>query len=498
MLFNEKMDFLMKITNTKNSSLARFMTIDASYVSRMRRGDRAMPNNTELIESMAEYFAKKSRDDYIKSAVLSSMNMNADTSISEETLKELIFSWLTHDSRDGRSGTVNNILSSISSITPGTISAGDGNDSDIVVYYGTEGQKQASLSLLNMALADKNINELLLYSDENPDLILDNPSFSKTWTGLITKLVNRGIHINVIHKISRDINEMLHVINQWLPLYLTGNVDPYYYPHLRDGVYKRTLYVVPNLAAVSSSSIGSISDGTANMLVTDPKLVDAFTGEFYSYMSLCRPVLKILRNGSIMEALLDSLRGSGGITIFSSGISHLTIPVSMHKGLLERGAKCDISYSGDLEEYLMSIGPFLERFEITCFGYLHRAGDIKDGKVKIPLSNILYGKELYYTPEEYRLQLLNIIYYMENYPSFKFMLMKEDTFPDIELYVSKDKDAFIIQCSILSALKIQEDSMRYAFYHYITSNKNIDSSVTREKTLEILRALADELAESEV
>ena len=226
MPFCDKLDFLMKITNTKNSTLARYVTIDASYISRMRRGDRAMPNNPGLIESMAEYFSRRSRDDYIKSAVLSNMNMNSDTSISEETLKELILNWLTHNDSSGHTGTVNNILSSISNMSNGAISPNDSKDNDIVVYYGTEGKRQATLSLLNMALAGKGIKELLLFSDENPDLMLDNPSFSKTWTELITKLVARGVHINVIHKISRDINEMLHVINQWLPLYLTGNVDP--------------------------------------------------------------------------------------------------------------------------------------------------------------------------------------------------------------------------------------------------------------------------------
>ena len=498
MPFCDKLDFLMKITNTKNSTLARYVTIDASYISRMRRGDRAMPNNPGLIESMAEYFSRRSRDDYIKSAVLSNMNMNSDTSISEETLKELILNWLTHNDPGGHTGTVNNILSNISSMSKGSISSNNSKDNDIVVYYGTEGKRQATLSLLNMALAGKDVKELLLFSDENPDLMLDNPSFSKTWTELITKLVARGVHINVIHKISRNINEMLHVINQWLPLYLTGNVDPYYYPHLRDGVYKRTLYVASELAAVSSSSIGNLSDGTANMLVTEPRLVNTFANEFYSYLSLCRRVLKILKNESIVGALLNTWKESAGLTVFSAGLSHITIPVSLHKKL-SHDHECAVSAdSGELEAYLMAIGPYLEKYELTCIGYIHDADEISSGNVKIPLSNILYGKDMYYTPEEYRLQLLNIVYFLENYPSFNFLLMDGSPFPDIEIYVSMNSDAFIIQCSLLSALKIEEDSMRAAFYHYITTVKNINSALTRQETIDRLRRAADKLKQSEV
>ncbi|HIV16551.1 MAG TPA: hypothetical protein IAB17_01010, partial [Candidatus Alectryocaccobium stercorigallinarum] len=115
-----------------------------------------------------------------------------------------------------------------------------------------------------------------------------------------------------------------------------------------------------------------------------------------------------------------------------------------------------------------------------------------------PLSNILYGKDIYYTTEEYRLQLLNLIYFLENYPSFNFLLMDSLPFPDIEIYVSMNSDAFIIQCSLQSALKIEEDSMRSAFYHYITNIKNINTAITRQETIEKLRKVADELKQSEV
>lgn len=496
MHFHEKMDFLMKITNTKNSLLARYMTVDASYISRMRRGDRAMPSNGDLIESMAEFFAKRSADDYVKTAILSHMGMNADTSITKDTLKELICNYLTHESIDDRKDTVSNILSGISRISLESNRQKKNFNKDIIVYYGTEGKRQAILSLLNIALTSNNTKELLLFSDENPELLPDNPSFSKTWTELITRLTNLGVHICVIHKISRDLNEMLRVINLWMPLYLSGNVEPYYYPNLRDGVYKRTLYIIPSLAAVSSSSIGDISDGTANMLVTAKKLVDAFAGEFYNYIALCRPVLKIFRENEILDELKESLKNYAGINVFSSGLPYMTIPLSLHKEMNLSANKSEKDDLSGLYDYFMAIGPFLEKHKITCIGYTNKLSDIKSGSVKVPLSNILYGRDIYYTAKTYKLHLLNIIYFMENYPSFSFILEDQPPFPDVELYVSPNTDAFIIQSKIKSALKIEEESMRSAFYHYVTNAKNTNSGLTRQETIDTLKDLAEQLSDT--
>ena len=39
----EKLDYIMKLTNTKNSDLAKALDFDPSYVSRMRSGKRGIP-----------------------------------------------------------------------------------------------------------------------------------------------------------------------------------------------------------------------------------------------------------------------------------------------------------------------------------------------------------------------------------------------------------------------------------------------------------------------
>ena len=64
MKFSEKLDFLMKVTNTTNSALASSTSLDASYISRLRRGVRNLPKNENYVPLMADYFAKHCVEDY--------------------------------------------------------------------------------------------------------------------------------------------------------------------------------------------------------------------------------------------------------------------------------------------------------------------------------------------------------------------------------------------------------------------------------------------------
>ena len=62
MNFNEKLDLLMSVTNTSNSSLAHRISLDASYISRLRRGLRKPPKNADYLLAMADCFSNQSSE----------------------------------------------------------------------------------------------------------------------------------------------------------------------------------------------------------------------------------------------------------------------------------------------------------------------------------------------------------------------------------------------------------------------------------------------------
>lgn len=55
MSFSKNLDFLLNVTNTPNNVLARHLSLDPSYISRLRRGERSAPHE-DYIRMIAVFF----------------------------------------------------------------------------------------------------------------------------------------------------------------------------------------------------------------------------------------------------------------------------------------------------------------------------------------------------------------------------------------------------------------------------------------------------------
>ena len=60
-LIADKLNYLMKLTGTKNNMLSRALSFDASHISRIRNGQRGLPSRREFVVPAAGYFARAVR-----------------------------------------------------------------------------------------------------------------------------------------------------------------------------------------------------------------------------------------------------------------------------------------------------------------------------------------------------------------------------------------------------------------------------------------------------
>lgn len=494
MLFHEKLDFLMNISNATNSAVAKYSAVDSSYISRLRRGERKLPKGSYFVESMSTFFAKQCNDELKKNAVLQAMGIPSDTSTTQETLSKYINQWLTQEGEIKSGTSVATLLTKLSNIEPVIQQTPQNKNNEYVVFYGPDGKRQAAITLLNLVLQSQSSQDLLLYSDENPQWLMNNSSFSTTWTELITKIVNKGNQIKVIHKVSRDINEMLNVIDQWLPLYLSGNVEPYYYPNLRDGVYKRTLYVAPGLAAITSSSIGDNTEGAANIMMMEKSIVDSFTNEFYNYLSLCKPLLMVHTTEDALDAICRSLGHKTNYITQSDSFFFNTIPLSLHKKFLKRGIRDNSSLKlAQYTEILSHTEEILENNQITNLCRLPSLQDVRDGKIAVCMSKTIYGQTLYYTEKEFKEHLENILHLLCDYSNYKVFLIDDQNVTDTVLCISDNHSLLLHQVNIDTVLEITEPNMLLAFSHYAVNSQSVQSSYDREQTINKLKEFLSQL-----
>lgn len=94
MQFNDKLIFLMNITQTTNKELANNISVDPSLISLLRSGKRKQPQNINHIKNMAHFFSKKCNADYQRNALAEMLSQSSICStMPTEVLEKRLANW---------------------------------------------------------------------------------------------------------------------------------------------------------------------------------------------------------------------------------------------------------------------------------------------------------------------------------------------------------------------------------------------------------------------
>ncbi len=125
-------------------------------------------------------------------------------------------------------------------------------------YKGHTGRRKAVLHFLYHLLRQPEPKKVFLYSEEPMDWLLNDRSFTFIWANLLMEIIKCGHLITIIHVVNRELNEMLQMLQYWMPLHLSGQIQSYYMPHYTEKKLKNTQFIIEDeLALVSNIQTGS-------------------------------------------------------------------------------------------------------------------------------------------------------------------------------------------------------------------------------------------------
>lgn len=503
MKFHHKLDFLMKITNTSNSALASYTSLDASYISRLRRGVRNLPQNENYVSVMADYFAKRCLDNYQIKALRECLHGSYVVTDNGSENANSIRAWL-HEDKDRPNNAVQGLLDVMEDFQfkkPQKWTSLDScdypetNNSLISVHYGSAGKQEASLAFLSSVVSNNKPQTLLLYSDESFDWLSQNPEYAARWAALMSQIIAGGNRVRIIHTVSRNLDEMLAGISKWVPLYMTGAIEPYYYPKKRDGLFKRTLFIAPETSAVISNSVGDMEDRAANFLIKDKKAVKSLADEYNSLLVLCRPLMRIFTPSDSLaynSILSEFEKEPANAIIKTESFSILTMPDTVTGKIITRTKK-----NGDRElaDYLrirkQNFSENLLTHSFTEIVTIPAPDMIKEGRIRVALSDTLNTQDIFYTIDELALHLENIIMLLQTYDNYHIHIDTTNGHKGFMLYVKEDVGAIIAKTSAHAVtFAINESNMTAAFWDYLNGNINsIDES--KSAAIQRLQSLID-------
>lgn len=504
MKFHQKLDFMMKITNASNSALASYTSLDASYISRLRRGVRNLPQNENYVWIMADYFAKRCLEPYQIKALRECLPDSYIITDNGNENAKLIEAWL-HEDKERPDNAVQGLLDVMDDFQfkkPQKWTGLDSGDypqtknSLISVHYGLTGKQEAAMAFLLSVINHNKPQTMLLFSDESFDWLGQRPEYAARWAALMSQAIAQGNRIRMIHTVSRNLDEMLAGISKWLPLYMTGAIEPYYYPKTRDGLFKRTLFVAPETAAVVSSSVGDMIDKAANFLVKDKKAVKALADEYNSLLVLCRPLMRIFTpyDSQAYNSILGEFEKEPANAIMKTeSFSILTMPDTVTGEIIARmGRANDKELAENIRIRKQNFAENLLTHKFSEIVSIPSLDKIREGRLRVALSDTLSMQDVFYTIDELVLHLENIVMLLRTCPNYHVYIDINEN-KGFMLYVKEYVGAIVAKTSAPAVtFAINESNMTPAFWDYL--NGSINSMVqSKSAAIQRLQSLIDVL-----
>ncbi len=498
-MFSEKLDLLMKLTGTTNSALARNVALDPSYISRLRRGERTPSRHAHYARAMASYLASSVSEEYQREVLSGILRRPPSALASPDRLSEYLYGWLLEDDGDTieirpseRSLSRSVPIGPKDSPPPVKCQLNGEHIDPVTVECGVTGKRRAILAFLERVVSSDESSSLLLYSDESLDWLTEDPSFARRWASLLKEAIGRGNKVKIVHTVSRNFDEMLEALERWMPLYMTGSIEPYYYPKKRDGIFGRTLFVAPKTVALTSTSIAAAGDGPT-FLTSDAKAVDALRREISGYISLCRPLMEVFTPRDVWQYLhtLAEFEGRPGNAFFAAPHpSILSMPLHLARSMIERSEFTDKSALIDaLAERQTHFVESLKTHRFSEILSLPARSEILDGEVRAGLAGLDDDSAFRYERDEYALHLENVNRLARRFENYDVAIKRGSRLVDYTLYVREDVGAAIVRTRPPNvAFKIDESNLTAALWDYLRA-RHLSARREPEDVLGFLREI---------
>lgn len=453
MTFNDKFKFLMDITNTNNTTLAKAIQIDNSAVSLYRNGKRKCPRSKETLMRMSDYFAGAITMDYQRKALALAADysrFNHNRPVSE--LSDLLYQWLTDDLKNPNH-LVDSILNEKLSAAPGNIIHGI-KTIDIIpnttsILYKSEGKRQGILSFINYLLTLEDPQTIYIWVDDDIYDIFSDKDILNFVQELIIRLIDYGYTICQIMRSPSNTTQFFEELFYWIPAYMTGRVKSYYYPRMRDNLFSKMSIVYPGHVAFYSDSLSSIHDNVYSVLTAEQGIVSVKEAEFKTFLSYCRSTMDIYESEEDVSACFSRLISTKtghiqkGLSLPPAAMPDEIVDQFLSSNPDELGANMRTSYreQSAFDEYRnVDICP------------LATVEQVKSGRVPIIFPVVKQNVPLYYTPATYAKHLKNILDIIDNYPNYYFVPIPYDPEDNVCIIVNEEKEAMLIRTAFPSMI----------------------------------------------
>ncbi len=458
MLFRQKLTFLINNFNSSNSKLARGINVDPTLVSKWVNGKRTPPPTSHYFNLIATYFSKIAVHEY-QQDILNSMLKSPISNLDLDNLsdrKRALYEWLASktellsDNLD-EGQTIDSLPLRLPKLD---IDVKLGEIGHYELFKGKLGKRQAVLNFLCSILTVDEPLELQISCQEDILWLIEDQEFLVKWSAILKEILDRGHKIVIIHIVNHNPAQITAIMNYWMPLHLSGQVESYYHPKYEEPLLKKTIFIARGIASILSISPNDENvDTKCTFLFRDTLVIELMERNFLSYMTNCRPLVCSFNKNRINELhseILDMEKRPGSYLTLKNELSSITIPTELYSSLMQHSGLSPDESKDRISLHRQRLNSFLHNLKYFQYREIYCIESIDK---LIDESGCIYsGNELFIEqsirlePIELLQHIANIIRLLEKYEQYEIILLNRKTglFPEnLQLSIKEDFSAMI-------------------------------------------------------
>lgn len=292
------------------------------------------------------------------------------------------------------------------------------------------------------------MQDVTMFSDMPMGEMAKDEDFAKKWMFGMAMLLKKGLHLNMIHDVDRPFSEMMLGLESYIPMYMTGQISPYYLKSVRSSGFLHLLKTSGAAALFGTAVAGHHAKGEYRLTKNREEV------SFYNEMSRdllkkALPLMDIYResSSSSFRAFLntDAEKPGKRRNILSSLPLYTADREFLEKFLSSRNAEKD-----EAENILTAAAEQRARVEKIL-----ESGEISDEICELSEAAFMQNpmtlsafdsfteKELVYTYEEYTEHLARTREFAKTHPNYSVVSSDGFAFRNLRISINEGNWAMV-------------------------------------------------------
>lgn len=455
--FSNNLNTLITSLNINTHEMSKYIVFDASHISRIRYGKAKPSNPVEFSNKICSYILNRYKNpDDINNLMMIIGCKKSD--LSNEKIYSTLFNWLTSEIVPVKNQ-ISDFLHHLDSFNlDDYIKVIKFDELKVPCipfykvktkhYYGIEEMKQGELNFFKGTVLSKSKEDIFMCSDMPMEDMAKDIDFGKKWMFAIAMCLKKGHYLNIIHNLDRPFNEMMLGLESWIPIYMTGQISPYYLSNLKNNIYNHLNYVSA-AAALSGECINGFHNKGMYYLTTNKNEIEYYKEKSDLLLKKAKPLMEIYRESNIKEYHLflkkdeniecDRTRYISSLPLFTIS-DELLIKILKRNKLTKEEIDKIIKYKNNEFKYMNSI---LKKNKVFDYIYVIKEDEFINDTPSLSLNNLFIDKTINYTYKEYIEHLKLTNEYAKNNKNYNVLTEEDKTFKNITITILKNNHVII-------------------------------------------------------